>query len=145
MWTRKQAPQSEHRALTASRQPAPTPTHFTALLDALQALIQHLAPAITPNPALQRLLRQLHADARTQRPSSSVVDFLHAATLASLQPTPRRALPTPPTEPGLAARAAERVGTDRPTFQGRLQRARIRMRQLLSACLSAAPPECTAA
>jgi DNA-directed RNA polymerase specialized sigma24 family protein len=108
-----------------------------------------------------------------------VVDFLHAATLASLQSTPRRALPTPPTEPGLAERAAlaiclapflatltreqaealtlidldgftlnaaaERVGTDRPTFQGRLQRARIRMRQLLSACLSAAPPECTAA
>ncbi len=165
--------QSLARALTASRQPAPASTHFTALLDALQTLIQHLAPTISPNPALQRLLRQLHADAPSQRPSSSVVDFLYAATLSSLQPTPRRALPVPPAEPGPTERAAlatclapflatltpeqsealtlieldglslnaaaSQVGTDRPTFQGRLQRARIRLRQLLSGCLSVPP------
>ena len=165
--------QSLTRALAASRQPAPAPTHFTALLDALQALIQHLAPTITPNPALQCLLRRLHADAPMQRPSSSVVDLLFAATLTSLQPTPQRVFPTPPAEPGPTERAAltvclahflatltpeqsealtlidldglslnaaaERVGTDRPTFQGRLQRARIRLRQLLTGCLSSPP------
>ena len=154
------------RALTTSRQPAPPPTHFTALLDALQALIQHLAPAVPPNPALQRLLRQLHVDAPTQRTSSSIVDVLYTATLASLLPTPRHTLPTPPTDPGPAERtalaaslapllvaltpeqseaftlidldglslnaAAAQVGTDRPTFQGRLQRARTRLRQLLT-------------
>lgn len=166
--------QSLTRAVTTGRQPSPAPTHFTALLDALQALIQHLAPTITPNPALQRLLRQLHADAPTQRPSSSVVDFLYATTLFSLQPTSRCALPTPPAAPGHAERAAlatciapllatltpeqsealtlidldglslnaaaERVRTDRPTFQGRLQRARIRLRQLLTRCLPSAHP-----
>ncbi len=171
--------QSLTRTLTASRQAAPAPTHFTALLDALQALIQHLAPAITPIPALQRLLRQLHADAATQRPSSSAVDFLYAATLSSLLPTPRNVLPTPPAEPGSTDRAAlavclapllatltpeqseaitlfdldglslnaaaERVGTDRPTFQGRLQRARIRLRQLLIGCLSVPPTSRAAA
>ena len=107
-----------------------------------------------------------------------MVDFLYAATLSSLQPSPPT-LETPPAEPGPAERtalatclapfvatltpeqsealtlidldgltlnaAAERVGTDRATFQGRLQRARIRMRQFLSACLSATPPECAAA
>ena len=157
------------RALTTSRQPAPPPTHFTALLDALQVLIQHLAPAVPPNPALQRLLRQLHVDAPTQRPSSSIVDFLYTATLASLLPTPRHTLPTPPTDPGPAERtalaaslapllvaltpeqsealtlidldglslnaAAAEVGTDRPTFQGRLQRGRNRLRQLLTGAL----------
>ena len=171
--------QSLARALTASRQPAPAPTHVTALLDALQTLIQHLAPTIPPNPALQRLLRQLHADAPTQRPSSSVVDFLYSAAISSLQPTPRYALPTPPADPGPTERAAladclapllatltpeqsealtlidfdglslnaaaAQVGTDRPTFQGRLQRARIRLRQLLTACLSVPHPSREAA
>ena len=159
--------QSLTHVLASSRQPAPAPTHFTALLDALQALIQHLAPTIPPNPALQRLLRQLYADAPSQRPSSSVVDFLYTAAVSSLQPAPHRALPTPPSEPGPAERAAlaacltpllatltpeqsealtlidldglslnaaaAQVGTDRPTFPGRLQRARIRLRQLLAA------------
>ncbi len=157
--------QSLARALTASRQPAPAPTHFTALLDALQALLQHLPPTVPPNPALQRLLRQLHAEAPSQRPSSSVVEFLYATAVASVQPAPHRTLPTPPAEPGPTERAAlaaclapllvaltpeqsealtlidlnglslnaaaAQVGTDRPTFQGRLQRARIRLRQLL--------------
>lgn len=36
--------------------------------------------------------------------------------------------------------AAAQVGTDRPTFQGRLQRARIRLRGLLEACLALAAP-----
>ena len=171
--------QSLTRALAASRQPAPAPTHFTALLDALQALILHLAPTVTPNPALQRLLRQLHADAPSQRPSSSVVDFFYAATVSSLQPTPHRTLPTPPAERGPAERAAlaaclapflasltpeqsealtlidldglslnaaaAQVGTDRPTFQGRLQRGRIRLRQLLTGCLSCPSSAHTAA
>ncbi len=161
------------RALAASRHPTPAPTHLTAVLHALQALIQHLAPTIPRDPLLQRLLRQLHADAPTQRPSSSVVDFLNAATLASLQPAPHHSLPTPPREPSPAEHAAlaaclapflatltpeqseaftlidldglslnaaaAQVGTDCPTFQGRLQRARIRLRQLLTGCLSAAP------
>ena len=160
-------------ALTASRKPEPAPPQFTALLDALQAMIQHLAPTTTPIPALQCLLRQLHADAPTQRPSSSVVDFLFAAAVSCLQPTPHHALATPPADPGPAERAAltatltpllatltpeqsealtlidldglslnaaaAQVGTDRLTFQGRLQRARIRLRQLLTGCLSVLP------
>jgi len=153
-------------ALTASRQPTPAPTQCADLLNSLQALIQHLAPTVPPNSALQRLLRQLHAGAPSQRPSSSLVDFLYAATVSSLQPAPRRALPTPPAEPGPAERAAlagclapllagltpeqrealtlidlnglslsaaaAQIGTDRPTFQGRLLRARIRLRQILA-------------
>ena len=40
--------QSLARALAASRQPAPAAPHLTALLNALQALIQHLSPAASP-------------------------------------------------------------------------------------------------
>ncbi len=161
--------QSLARALTAGRQLVPAPTPFTALLDALQTLIQHLAPTVPPNAALQRLLRQLHTDAPSQRPSSSMVEYLYAATTASLQPPPHRALPTPPAEPGPVERAAlaacltpllvaltpeqsealtlidldglslnaaaAQVDTDRPTFQGRLQRARIHLRGLMTGFL----------
>ena len=134
-------------------------------------MTQHLAPTVPLNLALQRLLLQLHADVPAQRHTSSLVEYLYAATLSSLQPAPRNALP--PAEPGPAERgalatclapflatltpeqseaftlfdltglslnaAAAQVGTDRPTFQGRLQRARLRLRQLFVGGLPTTP------
>ena len=154
------------RTLTASRQPTTASPDLTALLNALQTLIQHLSPTSLVNPTLQRLLHQLHAEAPNQRLTSSLAEFLYATTLSSLQHAPDPSLPTPPTEPGPAERAAlaaclapllatltpeqseaitlfdldglslnsaaARVGIDRSTFQNRLQRARIRLRQMVA-------------